>query len=83
VCHHAQHPDRSELGGKGERVGPDDAREFVASNHRAVPITRRSGGELQTSPVLVRVDPSHAPSFLHGQGGSWSWPATGVEPDLA
>jgi hypothetical protein len=58
VCHHAQHPDRSELGGKGERVGPDDAREFVASNHRAVPITRRSGGELQTSPVLVRVDPS-------------------------
>jgi PPOX class probable F420-dependent enzyme len=37
-------------------VGPDDAREFVASNHRAVLITRRSGGGLQTSPVLVGVD---------------------------
>jgi PPOX class probable F420-dependent enzyme len=37
-------------------VGPDDAREFVASNHRAVLVTRRSGGGLQTSPVLVGVD---------------------------
>ncbi len=37
-------------------MGPDDAREFVASNHRAVLITRRSGGGLQTSPVLVGVD---------------------------
>jgi PPOX class probable F420-dependent enzyme len=37
-------------------VGPDDAREFVASNHRAVLITRRSSGGLQTSPVLVGVD---------------------------
>jgi PPOX class probable F420-dependent enzyme len=37
-------------------VGPDDARAFVASNHRAVLITRRSGGGLQTSPVLVGVD---------------------------
>jgi PPOX class probable F420-dependent enzyme len=37
-------------------VSPDDAREFVASNHRAVLITRRSGGGLQTSPVLVGVD---------------------------
>jgi PPOX class probable F420-dependent enzyme len=37
-------------------VGPDDAREFVASNHQAVLITRRSGGGLQTSPVLVGVD---------------------------
>jgi PPOX class probable F420-dependent enzyme len=37
-------------------VGPDDAREFVASNHRAVLITRRAGGGLQTSPVLVGVD---------------------------
>jgi PPOX class probable F420-dependent enzyme len=37
-------------------VGPDDAWEFVASNHRAVLITRRSGGGLQTSPVLVGVD---------------------------
>jgi PPOX class probable F420-dependent enzyme len=37
-------------------VGPDDAREFVASNHRAVLVTRRAGGGLQTSPVLVGVD---------------------------
>jgi PPOX class probable F420-dependent enzyme len=37
-------------------VGPDDAREFVARNHRAVLITRRSSGGLQTSPVLVGVD---------------------------
>jgi len=37
-------------------VGLDDAREFVASNHRAVLVTRRSGGGLQTSPVLVGVD---------------------------
>jgi PPOX class probable F420-dependent enzyme len=37
-------------------MGPDDARAFVASNHRAVLITRRSGGGLQTSPVLVGVD---------------------------
>jgi PPOX class probable F420-dependent enzyme len=37
-------------------VGPDDAQDFVASNHRAVLITRRSSGGLQTSPVLVGVD---------------------------
>jgi PPOX class probable F420-dependent enzyme len=37
-------------------MGPDDARAFVAGNHRAVLITRRSGGGLQTSPVLVGVD---------------------------
>jgi PPOX class probable F420-dependent enzyme len=37
-------------------VGPDDAREFIASNHRAVLITRRASGGLQTSPVLVGVD---------------------------
>jgi len=37
-------------------VGHDDAREFVASNHRAVLITRRASGGLQTSPVLVGVD---------------------------
>jgi PPOX class probable F420-dependent enzyme len=37
-------------------VGPDDAREFVASNHSAVLVTRRSSGGLQTSPVLVGVD---------------------------
>jgi hypothetical protein len=35
---------------------PDEAGAFVASNHRAVLITRRSGGGLQTSPVLVGVD---------------------------
>jgi PPOX class probable F420-dependent enzyme len=37
-------------------MGPDDGRVFVAGNHRAVLITRRSGGGLQTSPVLVGVD---------------------------
>jgi PPOX class probable F420-dependent enzyme len=37
-------------------VGPDDARAFVASNHRAVLITRGSAGGLQTSPILVGVD---------------------------
>ena len=37
-------------------MGPDDAREFVTSNHRAVLITRRTNGSLQTSPVLVGVD---------------------------
>src|SRR5918996_47692 len=35
---------------------PDEARAFVADNHRAVLITRRSSGGLQTSPVLVGVD---------------------------
>ena len=34
----------------------DEARAFVAANHRAVLITRRSGGGLQTSPVTVGVD---------------------------
>jgi PPOX class probable F420-dependent enzyme len=37
-------------------MSPDEARQFVASNHRAVLITRRPGGGLQTSPVLVGVD---------------------------
>jgi Pyridoxamine 5'-phosphate oxidase len=37
-------------------VTTDDAREFVANNHRAVMITRRSAGRLQTSPVLVGID---------------------------
>ena len=37
-------------------MSPEDAREFVASNHRAVLITHRSSGGLQTSPVLVGVD---------------------------
>ena len=35
---------------------PDQARAFVANNHRAVMITRRSAGGLQTSPVTVGVD---------------------------
>jgi PPOX class probable F420-dependent enzyme len=42
--------------GNGRRMSPDEARAFVASNHRAVLITRRSGRGLQTSPVLVGVD---------------------------
>jgi PPOX class probable F420-dependent enzyme len=37
-------------------MSPDDARELVASNHRAVLITHRASGGLQTSPVLVGVD---------------------------
>jgi PPOX class probable F420-dependent enzyme len=37
-------------------MSPDDAREFVASNHRAVLITHRFSGGLQTSPVLAGVD---------------------------
>jgi PPOX class probable F420-dependent enzyme len=37
-------------------MSPDEARRFVAGNHRAVLVTRRSGGGLQTSPVLVGVD---------------------------
>ena len=35
---------------------PDQAREFVANNHQAVLITRRSTGGLQTSPVTVGID---------------------------
>ena len=35
---------------------PDQAREFVANNHWAVMITRRSAGGLQTSPVTVGID---------------------------
>jgi PPOX class probable F420-dependent enzyme len=42
--------------GNGRRMSPDEARAFVASNHRAVLVTRRSGGGLQTSPVLIGVD---------------------------
>jgi PPOX class probable F420-dependent enzyme len=37
-------------------MSPDEARAFVANNHRAVLITRRPGGGLQSSPVLVGVD---------------------------
>ena len=34
----------------------DHARDFVRSHHRAVIATRRSGGGIQQSPVLVGVD---------------------------
>jgi PPOX class probable F420-dependent enzyme len=37
-------------------VTPEQAREFVATNHRAVMITRRSAGALQTSPVTVGIN---------------------------
>jgi PPOX class probable F420-dependent enzyme len=33
-----------------------DARDFVAENHRGVLVTRRSDGNLQTSPITVGVD---------------------------
>ena len=35
---------------------PDQARQFVANNHRAVMITRRAARGLQTSPVTVDID---------------------------
>ncbi len=35
---------------------PGDARAFLEKNHRAVLVTRRSDGNLQTSPVTVGVD---------------------------
>jgi PPOX class probable F420-dependent enzyme len=35
---------------------PEEARDFAASNHQAVLITRRRDGGLQTSPVTVGVD---------------------------
>ncbi|MBI2703669.1 MAG: PPOX class F420-dependent oxidoreductase [Actinobacteria bacterium] len=35
---------------------PDDAREFIRSNHRAVLITRRKDGRVQGSPVTASVD---------------------------
>lgn len=37
-------------------MDPDEAREFLKSNHRAVLVTRRSDGNPQTSPVTVGVD---------------------------
>jgi PPOX class probable F420-dependent enzyme len=37
-------------------LGPDDAREFVASNHRAVLVTRRSRWGIADLAVLVGVD---------------------------
>lgn len=38
-----------------DTLTPDDARDFVSDNHRAVLITHRSSGRLQTSPVTVGV----------------------------
>ena len=35
---------------------PDEARAFVAANHYAVLVTRRSDGGVQTSPVTVGID---------------------------
>jgi PPOX class probable F420-dependent enzyme len=35
----------------------DQARDFIRSHHRAVLATRRQGGGIQQSPVLVSVDP--------------------------
>ncbi|HET7325664.1 MAG TPA: PPOX class F420-dependent oxidoreductase [Nocardioidaceae bacterium] len=34
----------------------DQARDFIRDNHRAVLATRRAGGSIQQSPVLVAVD---------------------------
>ena len=34
----------------------EDALEFVSNNHRAVLVTRKGNGELQTSPVTVGAD---------------------------
>lgn len=35
---------------------PDDAREFIRSNHRCVLITRRQDGRIQSSPVTAGLD---------------------------
>jgi PPOX class probable F420-dependent enzyme len=37
-------------------AGVDDARSFLERHHRAILITRRDGGGLQTSPVSIGVD---------------------------
>lgn len=37
-------------------MDPAKALEFIAKNHRAVLVTRRRSGKLQTSPVTVGVD---------------------------
>jgi hypothetical protein len=39
-----------------DTVTPDEARAFIADHHRAVMVTRRGSGGLQTSPVTVGVD---------------------------
>ncbi len=35
---------------------PDEARDFIAGNHRAVLVTRREDGGVQTSPITIGVD---------------------------
>lgn len=37
-------------------MGPDEARDFLRENHRAVLATRRRDGKPQMSPVMVAVD---------------------------
>lgn len=37
-------------------MSPDDARAFIREHHRAVLVTRRTDGGVQTSPVIVDVD---------------------------
>jgi PPOX class probable F420-dependent enzyme len=37
-------------------VSPDEARAFLSENHRAVLVTRRADGGVQTSPVTVGLD---------------------------
>jgi PPOX class probable F420-dependent enzyme len=56
VCHHAGHSDWLSSAAKENVWAQTTHESFVASNHRAVLVTRRSGGGLQTSPVLVGVD---------------------------
>jgi hypothetical protein len=52
---------------QGGPVTPDQARRFVAANHWAVMITRRSTGGLQTSPVLVGIDSAGKVSSAAGR----------------
>ena len=50
-----ENPDR----GEGElKVNTSEARRFLEEHHRAVLVTRRANGALQTSPVTVGVDAS-------------------------
>jgi PPOX class probable F420-dependent enzyme len=37
-------------------VEPDEAREFLRSNHRAILVTQRRDGRPQTSPVVAAID---------------------------
>ncbi|MBW3548942.1 MAG: PPOX class F420-dependent oxidoreductase [Actinobacteria bacterium] len=42
-------------------MGPDEARDFLRENHRAVLATRRRDGRPQMSPVVVAVDDDGRP----------------------